>query len=440
MEIELRRAAVGFAAGLLQGPAFLWGQLAPLVAASIGESGWVKWSPLGLTLALVFGLTTLSGDRVGARPLIVIVCTATLGGALLLTVGGAEVAHSHVFAVMAVVGSFVQFAATRVGVLVSAHETRGLTPDQQLVRSRGLRRWFVMGIYLPSFAIGFIASRHGWVVVYAALSAIYTLALAVLWRYLRIDPRACTQKLPLTHTVRTSVRDPLLLLTALSAFFAQAVVFGGVQGLPRILHHDHVFPTTIGYVQGSAIAAALLVARPRKLAHTTFGRLVPVVALITAGIAATVVATDHGNDSRVLLVTACAGCGLAFITIELLKQWSQSIAQIQARTDAPSTHDYVRQALWLLAANMGAIIGAEWISTLAAGSTTHWLVAIGLAAALFLATSLIWYETHHRIHQNRGKPDQDRGGKHRARRGGQRRPERGGKHRAHPHSRARSRP
>ena len=87
MRIDLRRPAVGFAAGLFQGPAFLWGQLAPLVAASTGEAAWVRWSPLGLTLALVFGLLVLLGDRVGARPLILTVCTATLIGSVLLAVG-----------------------------------------------------------------------------------------------------------------------------------------------------------------------------------------------------------------------------------------------------------------------------------------------------------------------------------------------------------------
>lgn len=430
MGIDLRPAAVGFAAGLFQGPAFLWGQFAPLVAVSIGEAGWVRWSPLGLTLALAFGLPLLAGDRIGARLLIMIACTATLAGALLLTVGGAEAAHSRVFAVVAVVGSFVQFAATRAGVLVSAHETRGLTPDQQLARSRGLRRWFVIGIYLPSFAAGFLASRYGWVLVYAALTGIYALALAVLGRSLCAEPRSRAPKMPLTRAVRASVRDPLLLLTALSAFFAQAVVFGGVQGLPTILHHDHISTTTIGYVQGSAIVAAVLVARPKKLAHATFGRLVPVVALASAGIAAAVVAIGYGDHSRGLLVTACAVSGLAFITIELLKQWSQSVAQIQARTAARSTHDYVRQALWLLAANTGAIIGAQWVAKLAADSVVQWMLANSLAASLFLATSLAWYATHHRTRQPPGQLDQNRSGKCRARRRGRH---------ARPHRRPRSR-
>lgn len=233
--------------------------------------------------------------------------------------------------------------------------------------------------------------------MFAGLSGLYTIALAVLWRDLRTDPRVRRPKVPLANAIRANVRDPLLVLTALAAFFAQAVVFGGVPGLPTVLRHYHVSGSTIGYVQGSAIAAALLVAGPKKLAHTTFGRLVPVVALIGAGIAAAVVAIAHDGHSRALIVIVCAGCGLAFITMELLKQWSQSIAQIQARQHAPTTHDYVRQALWLLLANVGAIIGAEWIAKLATNSLTQWLVAISVAAALFLATSLAWYETHQRV-------------------------------------------
>ena len=95
-----------------------------------------------------------------------------------------------------------------------------------------------------------------------------------------------------------------------------------------------------------------------------------------------------------------AGGAIAFITMELLKQWSQSIAQVQARTDALDTHDYVRQALWLLLANLGAIAGALWIAKLAATNPHQWLVGISAAATLFLATTLAWYETHrHRRHR-----------------------------------------
>ncbi len=431
MRTDLRRKAVGFAAGLFQGPAFLWGQFSALVGASTGEGEWVRWSPLGLTLALVFGLAVLFGDRLGARPLILSVCAGTLGGALLLTIGGVGATHAHAFAIVAVVGSFLQFAATRAGVLVTAHETRGMDVDQQLAQSRILRRWFVIGIYLPSFGAGFLAARYGWVLVYAALSGLYTIALAVLWRDLRTDPRVRRAKVPLANAIRANLRDPLLVLTALAAFFAQAVVFGGVQGLPTVLRHYHVSGSMIGYVQGSAIAAALLVARPKKLAHTTFGRLVPMVALIGAGIAAAVVAITHNGHSRALIVIVCAGCGLAFITMELLKQWSQSIAQIQARQHTPTTHDYVRQALWLLLANVGAITGAEWIAKLATNSLSQWLVAISLAAALFLATSLAWYEIHQRIQPARGRPHHRRG-RHRARRSG--------KHGKHAHRRTATRP
>jgi hypothetical protein len=431
MRADVRRKAVGSAAGLFQGPAFLWGQFSPLVGASIDETGWVRWSALGLTLALVFGLAVLPADRFGARRLILTVCAGTLAGALLLTIGGAGATHAHAFAIVAVIGSFLQFAATRAGVLVSAHETRGMDADQQLARSRSLRRWFVIGIYLPSFGAGFLTVRYGWVLVYAALSALYTIALAVLWRYLRTDPQAPTATVPLAKAIRASVHDPLLLLTALAAFFAQAVVFGGVQGLPTVLRDYHVDASMIGYVQGSAIVAAVLVARPKKLAHATFGRLVPMVALIGAGIAAAVVAISHNGHGRALIVTVCAGCGLAFITMELLKQWSQSIAQIQARQHAPTTHDYVRQALWLLLANVGAIIGAEWIAKLATDSLAQWLLAIIVAAALFLATSLAWYEAHHRITRQRERPHRHLGGRHRA--------SRGGKHPTHPHRRTRPR-
>jgi hypothetical protein len=408
MRTDIRRKAVGSAAGLFQGPAFLWGQFSPLVGASIDETAWVRWSALGLTLALVFGLAMLLGDRVGARRLILTVCAGTLAGALLLTIGGAGARHAHAFAIVAVIGSFLQFAATRAGVLVTAHETRGMDADQQLTRSRTLRRWFVIGIYLPSFGAGFLAARYGWVLVYAALSVLYAIALAVLWRSLRADSEARAATVPLAQAIRASLHDPLLVLTGLAAFFAQAVVFGGVQGLPTVLRDHHVDATMIGYAQGSAIAAALLVARPRKLAHAAFGRLVPVVALIGAGIAAAIAAISHNGHARVLIVIVCVAGGLAFITMELLKQWSQSIAQIQAREDAAATHDYVRQALWLLLANVGAIIGAEWIARLAINSLAQWLLAMTIAAALFLVTSLTWYEVHQRNRRHRGRHEASR--------------------------------
>jgi hypothetical protein len=399
MRNNLRRALVGFAAGLFQGPAFLWGQFAPLVGASTGETAWVRWSPLGLTLALVFGLVVLAGDRVGARPLILTVCAATLAGAVLLAVGGVGAGHAHVFAFVAVAGSFVQFAATRAGVLVSAHETRGLQADQQLTRSRGLRRWFVIGIYAPSLAAGMLAARYGWVIVYCALSGVYVLALAVLWRGLRTDRTERPPRVPLARAVRAGASDPLLILAAIAALFAQAVVFGTVQGLPAVLHAHHLSTSKVGYLQGSAILAALLVARPRKLKHTTFGRLVPLVALTGAATSAALVAASHSAQARALLVLIAGGGAIAFITIELLKQWSQSIAQVQARTDRPDRdpHDYVRQALWLLLANVGAIIGALWIAKLAAPNPHQWVAAISTTATLFLATTLAWYETHHQI-------------------------------------------
>jgi hypothetical protein len=402
---NLRRTLVGFAAGLFQGPAFLWGQFAPLVGASTGEAAWVRWSPLGLMLALVFGLLVLAGDRVGARPLILTVCTATLAGAVLLAVGGAGAEHARAFALVAVIGSFVQFAATRTGVLVSAHETRGLDADQQLSQSRGLRRWFVIGIYAPSFAAGLLAARYGWVSVYGALSGLYSLALVVLWRWLRTDPstRRPATRVPLSEAARAGARDPLLVLAALAALFAQAIVFGTVQALPTLLHGYHVSTGAVGYLQGAAIAAALLVARPKRLPHASFGRLVPVVALIGATTAGSLVWLSHGEHTQTVLASVAAGAALTFITMELLKQWSQSIAQVQARQHAAAEHDYVRQALWLLLANVGALVGALWISKLAATSPARWLLAISVAATLFLATTLAWYETHHRIHGHHGQ-------------------------------------
>ncbi len=90
----------------------------------------------------------LAGDRIGERPLILGVCAAGLGGVVLMAVGGAAASSIPAFALVAVAGSFLQFAPTRAGVLVSAHETRGLGPDEQLSGSRRLRRWFEPGMYL----------------------------------------------------------------------------------------------------------------------------------------------------------------------------------------------------------------------------------------------------------------------------------------------------
>jgi dipeptide/tripeptide permease len=268
----------------------------------------------------------------------------------------------------------------------------------------------VIGIYLPSFASGMLAARYGWVSVYGALSGLYTLALVVLWRWLRTDPgtRRPPTRVPLSEAVRAGVRDPLLVLAALAALFAQAVVFGTVQALPMLLHGYHVSTGAVGYLQGAAIAAALLVARPKRLAHTSFGRLVPVVALIGAAIAGAFVWLSHvwlshGEHSRAVLVGVAAGGALTFVTMELLKQWSQSVAQVQARQHAAAQHDYVRQALWLLLANVGALVGALWIAKLATTSPAHWLLAISVAAALFLSTTLGWYESQHRIHHYKGR-------------------------------------
>jgi hypothetical protein len=400
-QIERRRAAIGFAAGLFQGPAFLWGQLGPTVAGSTGEAEWVRWSPLGLVLSLLFGLVVLAGDRIGARPLILSVCGATLAGAALLAIGGAGIRHAHWFALVAVAGSFVQFAATRAGVLVSAHETQGLHADQQLAHSRGLRRWFVIGIYLPAFGAGVLAARLGWVWVYGALGVLYAVGLVALWRLLRTERDAAPARVPLGLAVRAGAADPRLVITAIAAFCAQAVVFGGVQGLPMLLRGDHLSGSMIGYAQGSAIVAALLVARPRKLAHTTFGRIAPLAAPLAVAISAAVVGLTHHGHSRTLLLLIAGGAGLGFITMELLKQWSQSVAQVQTRERAAPAQDYARQALWLLAANLGAITGAETIARLAARNSAQWLLALSIAGTLFVALSLLWYEIHGRVHRDR---------------------------------------
>jgi hypothetical protein len=138
-------------------------------------------------------------------------------------------------------------------------------------------------------------------------------------------------------------------------------VFGAVQGLPMLLHDHHLSASTIGYAQGSAIAAALLVARPRKVPHTTFGRVAPIGAPLAVGIAAAVVALTHHGHSRTLVMLIAGGCGLGFITIELLEKWSQSVAHTQARENAEPAQDYARQAPWLVGANLGAITGTETI-------------------------------------------------------------------------------
>jgi hypothetical protein len=95
------------------------------------------------------------------------------------------------------------------------------------------------------------------------------------------------------------------------------------------------------------------------------------------------------------------GCGLGFISIELLKQWTQSVAQVQAREHAAPAQDYARQALWLLAANLGAITGAQTIARLAARNPARWLLGVSIAGALFVALSLLWYEIHRRGQRNR---------------------------------------
>ncbi len=143
----------------------------------------------------------------------------------------------------------------------------------------------------------------------------------------------------LKESLRASVRHPRLLHIAGASFFAQAAVFAGVQGLPLVMRADHFSEDVIGYAQEAAAAAALLVTRPKRMGHAMFGRLVPLVGLAGAGIAAAVVMLGHGERTGTLDLMLVGVCGLAFIASELLKQWSQSVSRIQARTDAPRGHD-----------------------------------------------------------------------------------------------------
>jgi hypothetical protein len=54
-----------------------------------------------------------------------------------------------------------------------------------------------------------------------------------------------------------------------------------------------------------------------------------------------------------------------------------------------------------LAANLGAITGAQAIARSAARNPAQWLLALSIAGSLFVALSLLWYEIHRRVRRNR---------------------------------------
>lgn len=395
-----RRRAVGLAAGLFQGPSFFWAQFAVLIGAATHETGVVSWSTLGLTVALAFGLLTVVADHFGTRRLIIVMCGVTLGGVALIAVGGANIHVLPAFVLIAVAGTFMQFGATRAGVLVSAHETAGMDDRTQLSESRSLRRWFEVGIYAPSFFLGWISDQWGWVTVYGLLTVLYALALRTLWSTLRAEDRARMRATPASNRassrslwdgLRTVLGNRMLLTTALAALAAQATVFATVQGVPLVLRADDVSHTIVGVVQGAAIAAALFVTRPKRTAPTTFGRFVPAVGVVAVACAAVVLIAPLGAELRPLVLAGLGAAAVAFISSELLKQWGQTVAQVQARRYAPAQLDYAGQAVWLLGANLGAVGGAVAAAQLAQHHAIAWLLVSSAAALSYGVITLAWY-------------------------------------------------
>jgi hypothetical protein len=395
-----RRACVGLSSGLFQSPSYLLPQFIAAIGLTVGAShadlAWV--APLGFLVPVLVGLAQAAGDLIGGRALILSSAAMTLAGVVLIAAGGLAAAlQAHTPALVAVaIGACLVPAAVRHGALVVVHETRELDGEGQLRASRALRRYLVLGIYLIPLPAGIVAERLGWLWVFLGLAVLQLAALAAMARLIRTTPRPALERS--RHYMRElalGFADRRLQLAAAGALLAQATVFAYVGGLPVVLAARGYPASWIAGIVFAAVLAAVFVARPRT-SSARFGRIAGIAP--TAG-ALVVAAAALGADRVVgsALAPALVLCVLAYavgsVLMELAKQWSQSLAMLQARAGARREEDHRRQAVVGLGANLGAIVGAGLGPVAAFGAEVAWLALLLTGAAVAWTLQATWFCT-----------------------------------------------
>jgi hypothetical protein len=321
------------------------------------------------------------------------------GVGLIAAAGLAARSHARGSApALVIAGACLVPAAVRHGALVVAHETRGLGEREQLRESRALRRYLVLGIYLIPLPAGVIAEGHGWIWVFAPLALLQVVALLVLARVARVEPRLPRPAAAVfLRELAASFRNPRLGWAATGAFAAQATVFAYVGGLPVDLAAQGYAPATIGTVAFTAVLAVLFVGRPRSRSSRRFGLFagaIPVAGLLIVAAAAPPDArapADRGRGPTVAAVVSLAALALTGVLIELSKQWSQVIALLQARSGAGHGDDYRRQTVVSLGANLGSVGGAGLGPWSARAGRPEWLAVMLALAGAAWALQAWWF-------------------------------------------------
>jgi hypothetical protein len=276
--------------------------------------------------------------------------------------------------------------------------TAGLDGPEQLRESRGLRRYLVLGIYVLPLPAGLLAERHGWLPVFASLALVELGALVLLARIAKTDRRSSRPSVSgFFRGLGSSLKDRRLAWAAGGAFAAQATVFAYVGGLPVSLAMRGYTIGAIGAISFAAVLAVLFVTRPRSGDVERFGRwagVAPIAGLlVVAGTAWLSSSRDGGGlpwqSASALLYVAALGA--ASVLIELSKQWSQVVALLQARMGATADHDYRRQAVVGLGANLGALTGAGVGPWSAHAGQPAWLAALLGLAAVAWALQASWF-------------------------------------------------
>lgn len=405
MSPELRRLVVGLASGLFQSPSYLFPQMLGAIAVSIGVStAQLAWLvPVGYVLPVVVGLLMAAGDLIGGRTLLIGLAAGTTAGVALVAAAG--VAHAldapTLAYVLLVAGALLIPAAVRHGALAVSHETRQSDAERnyakQLREAGALRRYLVMGIYMTPLPAGAVAGAFGWVWAFAGLAVVQLVALVLLASTAKREqrPRRRSSQGFVRDLIRCFV-EPRLAWAAAGAFVAQGTVFCFVGGLPLAMAALGFSPTAIGAVAFSAMAAVLFVGFSGRSDELRFGRwagATPLAGLVVLAVVVGATAGREAGDGRwtVVGVIQAVALGVAAIVIELAKQWSQTIAMVQARWGASSSHDYRRQASVLFGANVGALAGAG-VGTMSAAAGQHvWLGVLLAAAALAWALQASWF-------------------------------------------------
>ncbi len=401
-----RDALIGSSSGVFQGAAYLEAQFvvpaAVILALAAGQLGWV--TTLGYVLPVLVGLLVATGDWFGGRPLILGLAGVTLGGVALVFAGAllAELGVRELAIWFVASGLVLMPAAVRHGAMLVAHETHGLSGDDQLRRSRGLRQYLVLGIYLAPLPAGVVAERFGWPWVFGPFALLQLVGVAVLATQIKqpADRPARPKLGPFLGEFAGSLTDRWLLLAGAGAFLAQGAVFIYVSGLPARLRGEGISTGWLSLVVAGGVLAAPFVTRPRVWSSVRFGRLAGAIPL-AAVIVVEAIALLTGAMRTVTAGAVLFAIGAALFAgpmIELSKQFSQSIAQLQATAAADQKRLYRRQAVVNLGGNLGALTGTligrmsaaagpqPWIELLLSFTIGAW----ALQAAWFALFPLPW--------------------------------------------------